>query len=76
MPVLKPAYKTLTETYVPPVTISLPAWRRYVAEGKNTMYGDAIIPGGTEDGGAVCSGHVCQNPRTANQCVSKQERSG
>lgn len=56
-----------SECYSPPVTLSLPEWRRYVSEGDNTLYGDAIIPGGTEEDGAVYSGHVRQNPFTANQ---------
>lgn len=55
-----------TEDYSPPITLSLPQWRKYVANGYNTLYGDAIIPGGTEDNGAVYSGHVRQNPFTAD----------
>jgi len=58
-------YKRI-ENYAPPVTLTLPEWRRYLAQGDNTLYGDAIIPGGTEDEGAVYSGHVRQNPFTAN----------
>jgi hypothetical protein len=54
MPATKPIYKTIVESYVPPVTLSLPAWRRYVANGYNTLYGDAIIPGGSEDNAAGC----------------------
>jgi hypothetical protein len=69
MPATKPIYKTIVESYVPPVTLSLPAWRRYVANGYNTLYGDAIIPGGTEDNGAVYSGHVRQNPWTADDAA-------
>lgn len=54
------------EEYSPPITLSLPRYRRYLAEGDNTLYGDAIIPGGTIDNGAVYSGHVRQNPMTAD----------
>lgn len=61
---LKKAY--ILEDYSPPITLSLPEWRHYVSEGENTLYGDAIIPGGTEENGAVYSGHVRQNPFTAN----------
>lgn len=53
------------ETYEPPVTISYPDWIRYITQGKNTLYGGAIIPGGTMDDGAVYQGHVRQNPWTA-----------
>jgi len=53
------------EFYEAPVTLSLPAWRRYVGNGYNTLYGGAIVPGGTEENGAVYSGHVRQNPFTA-----------
>lgn len=47
------------------VTLSLPEWQQYVAEGNNTLYGDAIIPGGTMNlgwagNGAVYRGHVYQ----------------
>lgn len=53
------------EDYSPPVTISLPQWRQYVADGQNTFPGDAIVPGGTTADGAVYVGHVRQNPYTA-----------
>lgn len=53
------------EYYAPPVTIPLNEWSDYVASGDNTLYGDAIVPGGTMDDGAVYSGHVRQNPWTA-----------
>jgi hypothetical protein len=53
------------EEYAPPVTMSLRKWRNYVADGKNTLYGDAIIPSGTIQsgfgrGGSVYAGHVRQ----------------
>lgn len=54
-----------TEYYVPAVTIPYDQWANYVASGDNTLYGDAIIPGGTVDDGAVYAGHVRQNPWTA-----------
>jgi hypothetical protein len=54
------------EYYTPPITLSLPRWSQYVANGYNTLYDDAIIPGGTMDNGAVYTGHVRQNPFTAN----------
>lgn len=55
----------IKEDYVPPVTLSLQDWRDYVISGKNTLYGDAIIPGGTDQipwgsNSAVYSGHVRQ----------------
>ena len=53
------------EEYSPPVTLTLPQWRRYVAQGQNTFPGDAIVPGGTTADGAVYTGHVRQNPFTA-----------
>jgi hypothetical protein len=56
----------INEYYLPPITLSLPQWRKYVANGYNTLYGDAIVSGGTEDDGAVYSGHVRQNPFTAD----------
>ena len=55
----------LTENYVPPVTIPLDEWSDYVEKGYNTLYNDAVVPGGTIDDGAVYSGHVRQNPWTA-----------
>uniref|UniRef100_A0A6C0K1W0 Uncharacterized protein n=1 Tax=viral metagenome TaxID=1070528 RepID=A0A6C0K1W0_9ZZZZ len=53
------------EEYSPPVTLTLPQWRQYVAQGQNTFPGDAIVPGGTTADGAVYVGHVRQNPYTA-----------
>lgn len=53
------------ETYEAPVTIPLNQWVDYVASGQNTLYGGAIVPGGTMDDGAVYVGHVRQNPFTA-----------
>ena len=59
-------YPCTTEKYEAPVTLSLPAWRQYVASGKNTLYGSGgIIPGGTINtgfgtGGAVYRGNVFQ----------------
>ena len=57
------------EPFEAPVTLPYDEWVRYVAEGKNTLYGGAIVPGGTEDNGAVYSGHVRQNPFTAGDNV-------
>lgn len=57
------------EDYEPRVTLSLPEWQQWVAEGKNTLYGGAIKPSGPLDsniagrgwvGGAVVPGHVRQ----------------
>ena len=54
------------ENYGGPVTLSLPAWRQYVAQGKNVLYGSGgVIPGGTVStpfggGGAVFAGNVRQ----------------
>lgn len=54
------------ESYEPKVTLSLQDWNDYVTSGKNTLYGGAIIPGGTEyvpggvGAGAVYLGHVHQ----------------
>ena len=55
------------ENYSPPITVSLPEWSHYVSTGENTLYGDSLILGGTEEDGAVYSGHVRQNPFTANE---------
>jgi hypothetical protein len=58
--------KKVKETYVPPVTISLPAWQKYVASGNNVLLGSGgVIPGGTMQmpfggGSAVYKGHVRQ----------------
>tara|TARA_B110000908_G_C9848117_1_gene268671 strand:- start:105 stop:359 length:255 start_codon:yes stop_codon:yes gene_type:complete len=46
------------EFYVPPVTLSLPQWRNYVSNGYNTLYGDAIIPGGTVNSGWMSGNSV------------------
>lgn len=53
------------EPYSPVITMPYEDWIRYVTNGKNTLYGDAIIPSGTVDNGAVYMGHVRQNPWTA-----------
>jgi hypothetical protein len=58
-------YKNFTENYTPRITIPYPQWQRYISEGNNTLYGDAIIPGGTMQtgfgqSGAVYKGHVRQ----------------
>lgn len=60
------SYKKLKEKYEPRVTIPLNQWQQYVSDGYNTLYGGAIIPGGTENtgfsqGGAVYKGHVSQD---------------
>jgi hypothetical protein len=72
MPNVRNTYRKLSapcfkcqEDYSPPVTLSLPEWQNYVASGQNTFLGDAIIPGGTTEDGAVYQGHVRQNPYTA-----------
>jgi len=54
------------EEYVPPVSLSYPEWVNYVSSGQNTLYGDAIVPGGTTEDGAVYIGHIRQNPWTAS----------
>jgi len=50
------------EYYEPSVTLSMPEWRNYIADGKNVLYGSAIIPGGTDNlrwtGGSVYKGNV------------------
>jgi|APSaa5957512535_1039671.scaffolds.fasta_scaffold153550_1 hypothetical protein len=57
---------TTIENYSGPVTLSLPEWRKYVASGKNVLYGSGgVIPGGTMNtpfggGGAVYAGNVRQ----------------
>lgn len=65
----KSGYQTLEKTYVEPyeapVTIPYDEWAQYVANGENTLYGGAIVPGGTTEDGAVYTGHVRQNPFTA-----------
>lgn len=55
------------EPYQAPVTMSYPEWIRFVSKGENTLYGDAVVPSGTIDNGAVYVGHVRQNPFTAGQ---------
>lgn len=58
--------RTHRDNYASPkVTISMPEWRKWITSGKNTLYGDAIIPGGTVNtgwggNGAVYAGHVRQ----------------
>ena len=65
----KSTYQSLDKSYAEffeaPVTIPYDEWIRYVASGKNTLYGGAIVPGSTMDDGAVYTGHVRQNPFTA-----------
>lgn len=61
-------YRPLDDSYElfeAPVTVPLSQWSDYVSSGANTLYGGAIVPGGTMDDGAVYSGHVRQNPFTA-----------
>ena len=54
------------EKYGGPVTLPLNKWRKYVASGKNTLYGSGgVIPGGTVTtafggNGAVFAGTVRQ----------------
>jgi len=57
---LRAAYAAL-EPYVPAVTLPLSEWASY----PNTLYGDAVVPGGTSMDGAVYTGHVSQNAETA-----------
>lgn len=58
-------YKNIQENYTPRITMPFPQWQQYISSGKNTLYGDAIIPSGTEQtgfgkSGAVYRGHVRQ----------------
>ena len=50
------------ESYEPRVTMSLPEWKDYISDGKNVLYGSAIIPNGSVnngiENGAVYNGHV------------------
>ena len=62
---LKKSYVHVEEPFEAPVTIPYNEWVQYVASGQNTLYGGAIVPGGTMDDGAVYTGHVRQNPFTA-----------
>jgi len=64
MPNSLPRYHLL-ENYTYPVTIPLSQWRKYVSQGNNVLYGDAVYPETTSMDGAVISGHVRQNPMTA-----------
>ena len=54
------------EDYVPPVTMSLPEWQKYVSRGDNVLLGSGgVIPGGPSQigwggGGSVDKGHVRQ----------------
>ena len=52
------------ENYEPKVTMSLPEWRDYIGDGKNVLYGSAIIPNGTEnlgiENGSIYKGQVGQ----------------
>ena len=52
------------ESYEPRVTMPLPEWRNYIADGKNVLYGSAIIPNGSIntgiENGAVYKGQVGQ----------------
>ena len=58
--------KKSIEEYTPPVTMSFPAWQKYVASGKNVLLGSGgVISGGTLQtpfggGGSVYRGHVRQ----------------
>lgn len=39
---------TIKEEYAGPVTLSLPAWRNYIASGNHILLGSGgVIPGGT-----------------------------
>ena len=67
-PSVRISFGSIVEAYPSPaVTLPLPAWQQYVSQGNNRLYGDAIIPGGTEEDGAVYTGHVRQNPFTAEE---------
>ena len=59
------AYPSMVEMFEAPVTLPYNQWVQYVATGQNTLYDGAIVPGGTEENGAVYTGHVRQNPFTA-----------
>jgi hypothetical protein len=54
----------ITEGYEPKVTMSLPEWKDYIADGKNVLYGSAIIPNSSVnngfENGAVYKGTVGQ----------------
>jgi len=54
------------EPYQPPITVSLPLWSDWVAKGYNTLYDGVIIPSDTILDNSVYTGHVKQNPFTAN----------
>lgn len=54
------------EPYQTPITVSLPKWSEWVANGYNTLYDGAIVPNPVGMNGAVYMGHVRQNPMTAN----------
>jgi len=63
---LKPECNNI-ESYEPRVTMSLPEWRDYISDGKNVLYGSAIIPNGSVntgiENGAVYNGQVGQPNR-------------
>lgn len=60
----KPFEPEITEGYEPKVTMSLPEWKDYIGDGKNVLYGSAIIPNGAVnngvENGAVYKGQVGQ----------------
>lgn len=53
---------SLRENYEPRVTLSMPEYRNYLADGKNVLYASAIIPGSTDNlgwtGGSTYKGNV------------------
>jgi len=59
----------IKEGYEPKITMSFPEWRDYIGDGKNVLYGSAIIPSGSVnngfENGAVYKGQVsrcnCKN---------------
>ena len=59
-------FRSLKETYEAPITMNYDDWVHYVEEGDNTLYGGAVIPGGTSMDGAVINGSPRQNFETAS----------
>jgi hypothetical protein len=52
--------REIRESYEPKVTMSLNEWKDYIGDGKNVLYGSAVIPNGSTDDGAVYKGQVAQ----------------
>jgi hypothetical protein len=62
--ICKPTEPEITEGYEPKVTMSLSEWGDYIGDGKNVLYGSAVIPNGSVnngvENGAVYKGTVGQ----------------